>query len=160
MDPILGLWNTYHRGEISSALEKLFRDLRHRGYQLESQLAGQRSFITNAEDLVTRLKELEQRQGVRSLLELFSAGVEVACTHRNRTQMTIHVLLRVPDRQPGDPADFRSLVANWVENNERTFMDRCFQSAQPLFLHTPLERGLKRRFGFRFQYKILMTHEG
>ena len=160
MNSIIGLWTTYNRGEIYSALDRLLSNLAGRGFKIGSSFAGEELVIKNAADLFEQLKALEKRAGISKLLDILINGLELTCVENNKGMRTkINILLRAPERNPGDLEVFRSMVSNWVENNELTFMDRFFKSLQALFLHTALERGLRRRFGFGFQYKILITQE-
>ena len=156
MDRVIGLWETYPRGEVYRALGRLFGDLTKRGFALRATLPNRAVPIADVDDFVRQVKDVERTQGVGSVLELLITGLQVTCQRTGHAPLHVTVLLRAPEGEQGSWHDFRSMVVNWVESSGLAFMDRCFQSTQPLFLHTPLERSLKRTFGFRFQYKILI----
>ena len=160
MSSIIGLWNTYHRGEVYSALDRLLRYSVKSGFQIKSMFSGVESPIKSAEHLFNQLKDFEKKEGVRKLLDILTSGLELTYEQKGEVRSKTHILLRTPEGKPEDLKAFKSMIANWVENSDLSFMERFFESSQPLFLHTPLERGLKRKFGFRFQYKILVTQEG
>ncbi len=148
MNSIIGLWNTYNRGEVYSALDRLFSYLVQRKLEVRSTFSGTEWAIKSAEDLYNQLRGFEKEQGVGRLLDVLITGLELTCAENGKIRSKINILLRVPERIPEDLKLFRSMIANWVENSDLTFMERFFKSAQAPFLHTALERGLKRRFGF------------
>jgi len=157
MNPIIGLWNTYNRGEVYSTLDRLISYLVRRGVKIKSTFNEARSPIKSTEELFDQLKDFEKKQGTRKLLDVLIAGLELTCEDSKKIRTKINILLRAPERSTEDLKVFRSMVANWVENSDLTFMERFFKSSQALFLHTPLERGLKRKFGYVFQYKVLIV---
>lgn len=157
MNSIVGLWDTFNRGEIYSALERLFSYLTKSKSQVKSIINGNEVIIKSAEQLFNELKILEIKHGVMKLIDVLIAGLELTCEQQNSSWVTI--LLRTPQGNSKDLEIFKNMIMSWVETRDLLFMERFFKSSQALFLHTPLERGLKQKFGFRFQYKVLITQE-
>ena len=155
MNSIVGLWDTFNRGEIYSALERLFSYLKKSKSQVKTIINGNELIIKSAEQLFNELKILEIKHGVMKLIDVLIAGLELTCEQQNSSRVTI--LLRTPQGNPKDLEIFRNMIMSWVETSDLLFMERFFKSSQALFLHTPLERGLKQKFGFRFQYKVLIN---
>ncbi len=159
MNSIVGLWDTFNRGEVYSALERLFSYLTKNKSQVKTIINGNELIIKDAEQLFNELKILEIKHGVRELIDVLIAGLELTSEQQGKNDSKVTILLRTPQGNPKDLEIFRNMVTSWVETSDLLFMERFFKSSQALFLHMPLERGLKRKFGFRFQYKILITQK-
>jgi len=157
MNSIVGLWDTFNRGEITSALERLFNYLTKSKSQVKTILKGDELIIKDAQQLFHELKSIEKKHGVRKLIDVLISGLELTCKQQEKNTSKVTILLRTPQGNPKDLEIFKNMITSWVETSDLSFMERFFKSSQALFLHTPLERGLKRKFGFQFQYKILIT---
>jgi len=157
MNSIVGLWDTFNRGEIYSALERLFNYLIKSKSQVKTMLKGNELIINDADQLFNELKYLEIKHGVMKLIDILIAGLELTCEQQDKNSSQVTILLRTPQGSPKDLEIFKNMIMSWVETRDLLFMERFFKSSQALFLHSPLERGLKQKFGFQFQYKVLIT---
>ena len=72
------------------------------------------------------------------------------------------ILLRTPSDSQDSQELFKDIVVSWIEENPLSFSERFFrlpkisEDIADRYLDNPLEKLLKRKFGFHFQYKLII----
>jgi len=93
---------------------------------------------------------------------LLTKKLDIECTAEKNQRIDIKVLLRTPSDSDENRALFEHMVIEWVEQNPLSFCERFFRLPKitedviDRYGDCTLEQALKRVFGFRFVYKIII----
>ena len=68
----------------------------------------------------------------------------------------IRIFLRLPDGRQSRKDLFKDIVSDSTIRESVNFTERYFRDRGSHFFHSHLERTLKKNFGFRFEYKIVI----
>lgn len=163
----LGYWQEYRTGQVHVVLKRLIRVLAARGFRIEADFVIERKPLDpDAKEggLFEALKDYERQYGVPVLIEMLGRGlIKLHASKDDDLQLELRVLLRCPKDTDASRERFKDLIATWVKENPLTFSERFFrlpkitEDLADRYLDNPLERVLKKTFGFHFQYKLLVS---
>lgn len=162
---IIGGWRILNEGEVHQALKKCINILRENEFKLQADVSTEEKNLEYGRELYEVLRAFEKDHGVNDLLEVLTAGLKIECV-KNSDRITIEILLRTPSDSEDRRQLFKDMVEAWVEENPLTFSERFFrlpkisEDIADRYLDNPLEQGLKKVFGFHFQYTIMIKYEG
>ena len=152
MKGFIGLWKTYRPGEIYTVLGKLVSEIVREGKTLKLRLLHEER-LHSMDELYRVLKRYETQNGIFKLMDLLGHGLEL---EGEPAGPRIRVFLRFPEGRQREKSLFKDLVAVSMTREAFSFTDRYFREQRNVFLHTRLETLLKKRFGFRFEYKVIV----
>ena len=162
---VIGGWRILGAGEVHQVVKKCINILVEEKFTLQAHLAAERKAIEYGRELYEILREFERQHGVNDLLEALTNGLRVECS-RDAERITMEIVLRTPSDSDERRQLFKEIVTAWVEENPLTLSERFFrlpkvsEDLADRYLDNPLERTLKRTFGFDFQYKAVIRYEG
>ena len=156
METLIGLWRTYRPGEIYAILGGLIGDVVKQGKRLTIPVLGKKE-IHSVDELHEMLKRYEMQKGICDFVNLLCQGIDV---HGRPGGPRIRVLLRFPEGSERDKLMFKDLIVNAVMREDFSFTDRHFREQGHDWFHSRLERILKKRFGFCFEYKVIVEPSG
>lgn len=160
----IGYWCSYGEGEIHQVLKKCINTLLQNKFEVLADFATEKKELTHSKALFEALKDYEKKHGVNDLLSILTSRIVLGCTKKN-AQIRIDIFLRVPTKDKEAEDIFKDMIIEWVENNSLTFAERFFrlpkitEDISDRYLDNPLEKALKKSFGYDFQYKVLIRCE-
>ncbi len=161
----IGGWRILDEGEVHQVLKKCINILVENKFQLITNLPTERNKIEYGRELYEILRDFEKHHGVNDLLGILTNGLKLEGV-KDSSKVTVEVLLRTPSDSEERQQLFKDMVSAWVEANPLTFSERFFrlpkigEDIADRYLDNPLERSLKKIFGFHFQYKVMIKYEG
>lgn len=162
---IVGGWKILREGEVHQTLKKYINILLGHEFTLKVYFLTERKSIESGRELYEILRSFEKEHGVNDLLEVLTNGLKLECI-KDQEKIIIEVLLRSPSDSEESRQLFKDTISSWVEENPLTFSERFFrlpkisEDIADRYLDNPLEKGLKKIFGFHFLYKVMIKYEG
>jgi len=156
MNELIGLWKTYRSGEICEILAEVIRDVTKEGKSLTTHLYDHEP-IQSLEQLSKMLSRYERQYGVQRLVGLLGRGLELNGAPEGPH---IRIFLRLPERTEEKKSFFKDLISDSTIREATHFTEEYFTKQRSDFFHSRLERSLKKNFGFRFEYKVVIELEG
>lgn len=158
----IGQWQEYEEGEIHQTLKKCINIFIEDGFSVYVDLAGEKKKIEYGKHLYETLLTYEKTHGLNDLLEILTKRLEILCSKEAGQNLDIRVLLRTPSDTEENKDLFKSMVVEWVEQNPLSFCERFFRLPKitedmlDRYGDCTLEQALKRVFGFKFMYMVII----
>ncbi len=161
----IGQWQEYEEGTIHQTLKKCINILIESGFNVHVDLPGEKKKIEYGKQLYETLLTYEKKHGLNDLLEILTKRLEIECAGKEGQKLDIRVLLRTPSDTEENKDLFKHMVIEWVEQNPLSFCERFFRLPKitedviDRYGDCTLEQSLKRVFGFKFTYMIIIACE-
>lgn len=155
---MIGIWNSYARGEVYSTLTSLLNRFLKHGISMHIALGNTDFVVDSHDDLMNAFVRCEKEAGLKSLLDELERGVKLSgqdpvTSHKN----TVILLMHFPeDRGESKRRVFKDMIIEEIKAEGVLFSEKYFKHPKTKLVSSPIERALKKMFGFQFEYKILV----
>jgi len=158
----LGEWKVYYEGEVHQVTKKILMTLWDKGFKTVADFRTERKeILPKDKGLFEVLLNYEKEKGISELLGLLTKGLKIKAT-KDGQWLDLALYMSSPEESEEKRRLFKGAIIEWVENDELTFSQRFFRFPKisedfaDRFLDNPLEKMLKKTFGFNFRYKVLI----
>lgn len=162
MSWIIGKWRILKEGEIHQVIKKCINVLLKDEWDVNVCLKTETRKLGYGRELYELLRDYEKSHGISNLLELLIDGLRLEFKKDDTKIIEMAILLRTPSDSQDSQELFKDIVVSWIEENPLSFSERFFrlpkisEDIADRYLDNPLEKLLKRKFGFHFQYKLII----
>ncbi|MDP8214353.1 MAG: hypothetical protein RAO92_06580 [Candidatus Euphemobacter frigidus] len=163
----IGEWIIYTEGEVHQVLKRCLNYLWENGYSTSIKLpGGDTELKSNPAGLFDFLQAYEKEKGIAQLLSLLFKGLKINIECHKARAFEIRLIMSTPEDSEDRKTLFKDVICSWVEKDELSFSQRFFRFPKMSedflykFLENPLEKVLKKTFGFHFKYKVILRCRG
>ncbi|MDO9540740.1 MAG: hypothetical protein Q7J98_00250 [Kiritimatiellia bacterium] len=162
----IGHWHKLKEGQVNRAIDICIEILWDNKFDIEIQIDEEAKRLRSSEPghgFFETLVAYERSQGISVLLEHLMQGDIVVRARKDECEIRLQLLLRAPENSEDNRKEFKEMIVDWVKEDSLLFCERFIrlpkinEDIMDRYLDNPLEQVLRKRFGFHFEYKLIIS---
>ncbi|MBU1858253.1 MAG: hypothetical protein KKC28_14845 [Verrucomicrobia bacterium] len=162
----IGHWHKLKEGQVNKAINICIGILWDNKFDIEIQIDEEAKRLRSSEPdhgFFETLVAYERSKGISVLLEHLMKGDIVVRAKKDECEIRLQLLLRAPENSDDNRKEFKEMIVDWVKEDGLLFCERFIRLPKinediiNRYLDNPLEQVLRKRFGFHFEYKLIIS---